>query len=273
MGALLEVRDLSLGFGGIQALAGVDVAIAEGETLAVIGPNGSGKTSLFNCVTGIYHPTGGTVTLEGESLLGLSPDAVTRRGVARTFQNLRLFHNLSVVDNLLVGRHLHFRRSFLHALLRVRGEEVRHRGHCETIIEFLNLELGLARLGRVQDHVAGITDTLVFAKELHPGKKNSLDALCERYFVDNSRRTLHGALADAYLLAECYLAMTRGQESLMMELDASGAAAAAAAGIILDVSKLIVQRASAEELAAHEQYLDAMEKDAKGPSLWRKLAL
>jgi branched-chain amino acid transport system ATP-binding protein len=140
VGALLEVRDLSLGFGGIQALAGVDVAIAEGETLAVIGPNGSGKTSLFNCVTGIYHPTGGTVALKGESLLGLSPDAVTRRGVARTFQNLRLFHNLSVVDNLLVGRHLHFRRNFLHALLRRRGEEVRHRSHCEAIIEFLNLE-------------------------------------------------------------------------------------------------------------------------------------
>jgi branched-chain amino acid transport system ATP-binding protein len=140
VGALLEVRDLALGFGGIQALAGVDVAIAEGETLAVIGPNGSGKTSLFNCVTGIYHPTGGTVTLKGESLLGLSPDAVTRRGVARTFQNLRLFHNLSVVDNLLVGRHLHFRRNLLHALLRFRGEEVRHRGHCEVIIEFLNLE-------------------------------------------------------------------------------------------------------------------------------------
>jgi DNA polymerase-3 subunit epsilon len=139
-------------------------------------------------------------------------------------------------------------------------------------VEFLNMELELARLGRLQDHVAGITDTLVFAKELHPGKKNSLDALCERYFVDNSRRTLHGALADAYLLAECYLAMTRGQESLMMELEAPAAAAAAAAGIILDVSKLIVQHASPEELAAHEQYLDAMEKDAKGPSVWRRLA-
>ena len=138
-------------------------------------------------------------------------------------------------------------------------------------VEFLNMELGLARLGRLQDHVATITDTLVSAKELHPGKKNSLDALCERYFVDNSRRTLHGALADAYLLAECYLAMTRGQESLMMELEAP-AAAAAGAGIILDVSRLIVQRASPEELAAHERYLDAMEKDAKGPSLWRKLA-
>jgi DNA polymerase-3 subunit epsilon len=140
-------------------------------------------------------------------------------------------------------------------------------------VEFLNMELELARLGRLQDHVATITDTLMFAKELHPGKKNSLDALCERYLVDNSRRTLHGALADAYLLAECYLAMTRGQESLMMELEAPAAAAAAAAGIILDVSKLIVQRASPEELAAHEQYLDAMEKDAKGPSVWRRSAV
>ncbi len=139
-------------------------------------------------------------------------------------------------------------------------------------IEFLNMELARARLGRVQDHAGRITDTLLFAKELHPGKRNSLDALCERYFIDNSRRTLHGALADAYLLADCYLAMTRGQESLMMELEAPEAAAAAAAGLILDVSRLIVQRASPEELASHEQYLDAMEKEAKGGALWRRLA-
>ncbi len=139
-------------------------------------------------------------------------------------------------------------------------------------VEFLNMELGLAGFPTIEKHVAGITDTLLSAKELHPGKKNSLDALCERYFIDNSRRTLHGALADARLLAECYLAMTRGQESLMMELEAPAAAAAAAAGLILDVSKLIVQRASADELAAHELYLDTMEKDARGPSLWRKLA-
>jgi DNA polymerase III subunit epsilon len=144
--------------------------------------------------------------------------------------------------------------------------------NAEFDIEFLDMELERVGLGRLRDHVSHVTDTLLSAKELHPGKKNSLDALCERYFVDNSRRTLHGALADARLLAECYLAMTRGQESLMMELDAPAAAAAAAAGLILDVSKLIVQRASAEELALHEQYLDAMEKDAKGPSLWRRLA-
>ena len=139
-------------------------------------------------------------------------------------------------------------------------------------VEFLNMELALAGFQPLEQYVARVMDTLVSAKELHPGKKNSLDALCERYFVDNSKRSLHGALADAYLLAECYLAMTRGQESLMMELDATSAAAVGAAGIILDVSKLIVQRASPEELAAHEQYLDAMEKDAKGPSLWRRLA-
>lgn len=139
-------------------------------------------------------------------------------------------------------------------------------------VEFLDMELGRARLGRIADHVAKITDTLSYARELHPGRKNSLDALCERYFINNANRTLHGALLDARLLAECYLAMTRGQESLMMDLEAPAAAAAAAAGLILDVSKLIVQRASAEELASHEKYLDALEKDARGPSLWRKLA-
>jgi DNA polymerase-3 subunit epsilon len=137
-------------------------------------------------------------------------------------------------------------------------------------VEFLDMELGRVGLGRLADHVAKITDSLAFAKELHPGRKNSLDALCERYFVNNANRTLHGALLDARLLAECYLAMTRGQESLMMELEAP--AAAGAAGLILDVSKLIVQRASPEELAAHEKYLDALEKDAKGPSVWRLLA-
>jgi DNA polymerase-3 subunit epsilon len=136
-------------------------------------------------------------------------------------------------------------------------------------VEFLDVELGRAGLGRLSEHVAKITDTLAQARELHPGRKNSLDALCERYFIDNANRTLHGALLDARLLAECYLAMTRGQESLMMELETPAAAAAAAAGLILDVSRLIVQRATAEELAAHEKYLDALEKDAKKPSVWR----
>ena len=138
-------------------------------------------------------------------------------------------------------------------------------------VEFLDMELKLAGLGRIADHAARVVDTLAFARELHPGKKNSLDALCERYFVDNAQRTLHGALLDARLLAECYLAMTRGQESLVMELETPAAAAAGAAGLILDVSRLVVQRASAAELALHEKYLDGMSKESKGAIVWRRI--
>ena len=138
-------------------------------------------------------------------------------------------------------------------------------------VEFLDWELKRAKLGKFTDHVAKITDTLGFARELHPGKKNSLDALCERYFVNNANRTLHGALLDARLLAECYLAMTRGQESLVIELETQAQAEAAVRAI--DVANLIVLPALPEEVALHEQYLDAMEKEAKGPALWRRLLL
>ena len=164
MADLLEVRDLSLQFGGITALQGVGMAIAEGETLAVIGPNGSGKTSLFNCVTGIYRPTSGAIRLRGESILGLSPDEVTRRGIARTFQNLRLFHNMTVLDNIMVGRHLHFRKNFAAVLLRLRGEEIRHRRRCEEIIEFLNLEV--VRKSRVADCSFGLQKRVEMGRAL-----------------------------------------------------------------------------------------------------------
>jgi len=191
----------------------------------------------------------------------LNPEREVEIGATRV-------HGLTREDLAAKPKFAEIARDFLDY---VRGAEVIIH-NADFDVEFLNMELERAGLGRLHDCVTTITDTLLSAKELHPGKKNSLDALCERYFIDNSRRTLHGALADARLLAECYLAMTRGQESLMMELEAPAAAAAAAAGLILDVSKLIVQRASAEELAAHELYLDTMEKEARGPTLWRKLA-
>ena len=138
-------------------------------------------------------------------------------------------------------------------------------------VEFLDLELGRAKLGRIAEHVGRITDSLGMARELHPGKKNSLDALCERYFVDHANRKLHGALLDARLLAECYLAMTRGQESLIIELETPSPAAAALARSVIDMSRLTVQRATPEELRLHEAYLDAMEKEAKGGSVWRRI--
>ena len=162
--ALLEVRDLAVYFGGIRALAGVSLSVAEGETLAVIGPNGSGKTSLFNCVSGIYHPNSGAILFRGESLLGLPPDQVAQRGVARTFQNLRLFQNMSVLDTILVGRHRHFKKNFFSALFRLRGEEIKHRRCAEEILEFLNLEP--YRKSRVADCPFGVQKRVELGRAL-----------------------------------------------------------------------------------------------------------
>ena len=138
-------------------------------------------------------------------------------------------------------------------------------------VEFLDQELALAGLKKLSEYASNIIDTLAMARELHPGKRNGLDALCERYAVSNSHRTLHGALLDARLLAEVYLALTRGQESLVMELDQPSAAETAAA--LVDAKKLTVLRATDAELKAHEKILDAIDKSAKerGGSLWRKL--
>jgi DNA polymerase III subunit epsilon len=134
-------------------------------------------------------------------------------------------------------------------------------------LAFLNNELGLAGFKRVQDYVAGVTDTLVVAKELHPGKRNNLNALCDRYQIDNSKRTLHGALLDAQLLGEVYLAMTRGQESLIMELDGM-TARELDAGEASRHHALIIQYASSDELAEHEKLLANIAKESKGPPVW-----
>jgi DNA polymerase-3 subunit epsilon len=134
-------------------------------------------------------------------------------------------------------------------------------------LEFLDAEL--ARLGRppFTQHCLKVTDSLQLAREQHPGKRNSLDALCERYQVSNAHRTLHGALLDAGLLAEVYLAMTRGQDSLVID-DMAEHSALASVGPV-DASQLILVTASAEEVAAHEALLDGIAKDAKATPVWR----
>ena len=138
-------------------------------------------------------------------------------------------------------------------------------------VEFLDQELSMAGLKKLSVYCPSVIDTLAMARELHPGKRNGLDALCERYGVNNSHRTMHGALLDARLLAEVYLALTRGQESLVMELEAPSDASVAAARI--DAKKLTVLRATGVEVDAHERILDAIDKAAKekGGSLWRRL--
>lgn len=141
-------------------------------------------------------------------------------------------------------------------------------------IGFLEAEFALLGLPSFGEHHAGVIDTLVQAKSMFPGKRNSLDALCDRFGINNAHRTLHGALLDAELLAEVYLSMTRGQESLVIDMlaDAPRPAEAAAAGaaVALGSIELPVLAASAEERAAHEAVLNDLDKATKGATVWRR---
>lgn len=138
-------------------------------------------------------------------------------------------------------------------------------------LAFLDAEFERLRLPCFKDHVAVIIDTLVQAKAMHPGKRNSLDALCDRYGVSNAHRALHGALLDAELLAEVYLAMTRGQNSLTIDLAESlhHADEANPVDMAALIDSLVVLQATPDELAAHEAVLDKLDKDVKGSCIWR----
>lgn len=119
--ALLEIRNLSLSFGGLRVLDGLDLVVAEGEIVSVIGPNGAGKTTLFNVITGVYAPDEGEILFDGRSLLGLEPHEIGRRGIARTFQSLRLFLNMTVKENVMAAAYGHTKAGVLRSILRTPG--------------------------------------------------------------------------------------------------------------------------------------------------------
>jgi DNA polymerase-3 subunit epsilon len=135
-------------------------------------------------------------------------------------------------------------------------------------LSFLDAELARVGHGRFRERCVGVLDTLLMARELHPGKRNSLDALCDRYGVSNSHRTLHGALLDSELLAEVYLAMTRGQDSFEIALDSGDGRVDGAEPIEWPPRGLAVKAASAAEVAAHDAGLAAIGKECKGQALW-----
>jgi branched-chain amino acid transport system ATP-binding protein len=142
-GPLLQIDDVRLSFAGVRALDGVSLAVDAGELVAIIGPNGAGKTSLFNCISGVYRPQEGRIGFDGHDLLRKRPDHIAALGVARMFQNLALFDHLTVLENLLLGRHTRYDSRWWHDALwlpRARRAEVHHRAHAEQIIDFLNLE-------------------------------------------------------------------------------------------------------------------------------------
>ena len=140
-------------------------------------------------------------------------------------------------------------------------------------VGFLDKELELVGLPPLATHVDSITDTLAMAKELFPGKRNSLDALCDRLEVDNSGRTLHGALLDAELLADVYISLTRGQEALLIDLGEVGAADGAAQRIDLSAFELPVLTANAQELAGHDDVLAQIDKASGGKTVWRRVEI
>jgi len=119
--SLLLARHITKRFGGVQALSEVSFAIERGEIFGLIGPNGAGKTTLFNVLTGIYGPDGGTFQFDGQELRGRAPHEVAAAGIARTFQNIRLFANLSAIENVMIGRHVRTRAGVLGAIFRTRG--------------------------------------------------------------------------------------------------------------------------------------------------------
>jgi branched-chain amino acid transport system ATP-binding protein len=140
--ALLSARGISKRFGGVQALADVGFTINHGEIYGLIGPNGAGKTSLFNVLTGIYAPDGGEFVFDGLPLLGLKPNDVADRGIARTFQNIRLFANLSALENVMIGRHVRTRAGVLGAVLRdakTRAEERAIEKRAYELLEYVGV--------------------------------------------------------------------------------------------------------------------------------------
>ncbi|QHJ01535.1 ATP-binding cassette domain-containing protein [Xylophilus rhododendri] len=140
---ILDVRNISLSFGGVKALTDISFDVRQHEVRAIIGPNGAGKSSMLNCINGVYQPQQGQITFRGQTFRHMNSRQVAQMGVARTFQNLALFKGMSVLDNIMTGRNLRMRRNLLWQALRVgpaAREEMEHREAVEKIIDFLEIQ-------------------------------------------------------------------------------------------------------------------------------------
>ncbi len=143
MNSLISFNNVNLNFGGVNALTEVSFDIKENSLFAIIGPNGAGKTSIFNCISGIYRPTSGMVKILDQDIKTMRPDAIANLGVARTFQNIELFENMTTLDNILIGAHRHINYGSIAGLLfskKARKEEEKARKIAEDIIDFLEIE-------------------------------------------------------------------------------------------------------------------------------------
>jgi amino acid/amide ABC transporter ATP-binding protein 1, HAAT family (TC 3.A.1.4.-) len=136
---LLDIRDLSIQFGGLKAVSGMNLTVQRQELIGMIGPNGAGKTTVFNMITGVYPPTGGDIRLEGRSIVKLSPYKITRLGISRTFQNIRLFKDMTVLDNVKVAYHSQAKHSILSSIFRLPGHFSGEREMEEKAVSLLEI--------------------------------------------------------------------------------------------------------------------------------------
>jgi len=150
MPPLLQLDKTTIRFGGLTAVSELDLSIGNNELVGLIGPNGAGKTTAFNLITGVYQPTSGAITFDGQSIAGSKPYRITARGIARTFQNIRLFPSLNVFDNVRAVFHLHLRGDVRHALWRGRGFHAEEKSIADRVMELLEI----FQLGRFRDEPA-----------------------------------------------------------------------------------------------------------------------
>jgi branched-chain amino acid transport system ATP-binding protein len=226
---LLDLTGATKRFGGLVAVSDVDLQIWPREIISVIGPNGAGKTTLFNLITGIYHPTSGDVRLEGKSLVGLKPDQIVRRGITRTFQNIRLFNNMTVMENVLVGQHTQLKANVLGSLFHVPSvmhEEAEARKRSIELLSFF----GTALIERQEEYVINLSyadrrrievaralaakPKLLLLDEPTAGMNEAETLEAVRYI-----RRLRDELGLTILLIEHKLAVTMGMSDRIAVLD------------------------------------------------------
>jgi len=195
--ALLQTEGLCKYFGGLKAVEQTSLTVQEGEIHALIGPNGSGKTTMLNVLSGIYRPTAGAIRLRGENIAGKRPDEITRRGLARTFQNIRPFPDLTVLENVMVGRHCRTKADLFSIVLRLPGaarEERAIRAKAEEVVDFMgltalrdtparNLPYGQQRLTEIARALATEPALLLLdepAAGMNPQETDSVDVVLRR---------------------------------------------------------------------------------------------
>lgn len=228
-GAMLKLNKVSKHFGGLAAVQDLDLEVMPKEIVSVIGPNGAGKTTVFNLITGIYRPSSGDILLTGQSLNGLSPDRVLRRGIARTFQNIRLFNNMTVLENVLVGQHTQLKAGILGSTFRpprVVREEKEARKRAVELLSFFGSEL----VDRQEEYVMNLSYAyrrrVEIARALASNPKlllldeptagmNEAETLEAVKYVRRLRDELHLTI----LLIEHKLAVTMGMSDRIYVLD------------------------------------------------------